>query len=74
MQGLELSAQDIQIQLSRRRPGQSDLTTPVCSLDHKIYAHLFILCIEKRKGSSSAAVWPGNGRHVGDPHRPASKE
>ncbi|KAG0703045.1 chorismate synthase [Suillus ampliporus] len=26
--GLELSAQDIQVQLSRRRPGQSDLTTP----------------------------------------------
>ncbi|PPQ67400.1 hypothetical protein CVT25_005979 [Psilocybe cyanescens] len=26
--GLELSAKDIQIQLSRRRPGQSDLTTP----------------------------------------------
>ncbi|KAF8912882.1 chorismate synthase [Gymnopilus junonius] len=26
--GLELSAQDIQTQLSRRRPGQSDLTTP----------------------------------------------
>nr|GAT50366.1 predicted protein [Mycena chlorophos] len=26
--GLELSAQDIQIQLNRRRPGQSDLTTP----------------------------------------------
>ncbi|PPQ95637.1 hypothetical protein CVT26_008666 [Gymnopilus dilepis] len=26
--GLELSAQDVQTQLSRRRPGQSDLTTP----------------------------------------------
>ncbi|KAJ8587908.1 chorismate synthase [Rhizopogon salebrosus TDB-379] len=26
--GLELSPQDIQVQLSRRRPGQSDLTTP----------------------------------------------
>lgn len=26
--GLSLSAQDIQVQLSRRRPGQSDLTTP----------------------------------------------
>lgn len=26
--GLQLSEQDIQIQLSRRRPGQSDLTTP----------------------------------------------
>ncbi|KAG2023234.1 chorismate synthase [Coprinopsis cinerea AmutBmut pab1-1] len=26
--GLELSAEDIQIQLSRRRPGQSNLTTP----------------------------------------------
>ncbi|KAF8167882.1 chorismate synthase [Crassisporium funariophilum] len=26
--GLELSAQDIQVQLSRRRPGQSNLTTP----------------------------------------------
>ncbi|KAF7319837.1 Chorismate synthase [Mycena kentingensis (nom. inval.)] len=26
--GLQLSAQDIQVQLSRRRPGQSDLTTP----------------------------------------------
>ncbi|KAG9000911.1 hypothetical protein FRB94_001552 [Tulasnella sp. JGI-2019a] len=26
--GLQLSANDIQIQLSRRRPGQSDLTTP----------------------------------------------
>ena len=30
MQGLELSPQDIQVQLSRRRPGQSQLTTPVC--------------------------------------------
>jgi hypothetical protein len=29
-QGLELSAQDVQSQLSRRRPGQSNLTTPVC--------------------------------------------
>lgn len=29
IQGLELSAADIQVQLSRRRPGQSDLTTPV---------------------------------------------
>lgn len=28
-QGLELSAADIQVQLSRRRPGQSNLTTPV---------------------------------------------
>jgi hypothetical protein len=28
-QGLQLTPQDIQIQLSRRRPGQSDLTTPV---------------------------------------------
>lgn len=27
-QGLELSAADIQVQLSRRRPGQSNLTTP----------------------------------------------
>ncbi|KAH6917166.1 chorismate synthase [Coprinopsis sp. MPI-PUGE-AT-0042] len=26
--GLELSPQDVQVQLSRRRPGQSDLTTP----------------------------------------------
>ena len=29
LQGLELSAADIQVQLSRRRPGQSNLTTPV---------------------------------------------
>ena len=29
IQGLELTAADIQVQLSRRRPGQSDLTTPV---------------------------------------------
>lgn len=28
-QGLQLSAQDVQTQLSRRRPGQSNLTTPV---------------------------------------------
>jgi len=28
-QGLHLSAQDVQTQLSRRRPGQSNLTTPV---------------------------------------------
>jgi chorismate synthase len=27
--GLELTEGDIQTQLSRRRPGQSDLTTPV---------------------------------------------
>ena len=30
-QGLELAPQDIQVQLSRRRPGQSNLTTPVHS-------------------------------------------
>jgi hypothetical protein len=30
LQGLQLSAQDVQSQLSRRRPGQSNLTTPVC--------------------------------------------
>ena len=29
LQGLKLSAQDVQSQLSRRRPGQSNLTTPV---------------------------------------------
>ena len=29
LQGLKLSAQDVQTQLSRRRPGQSNLTTPV---------------------------------------------
>lgn len=28
-QGLELTEEDIQVQLSRRRPGQSDITTPV---------------------------------------------
>jgi len=35
--GLELSAQDVQTQLSRRRPGQSDLTTP---RDEKDLVHL----------------------------------
>ncbi|KAF9015386.1 chorismate synthase [Cyathus striatus] len=35
--GLELSAQDIQVQLSRRRPGQSNLTTP---RDEKDLVHL----------------------------------
>ncbi|KAI0252666.1 chorismate synthase [Lactifluus subvellereus] len=35
--GLELSAQDVQIQLSRRRPGQSNLTTP---RDEKDLVHL----------------------------------
>ena len=29
LQGLPLIAQDVQTQLSRRRPGQSNLTTPV---------------------------------------------
>jgi chorismate synthase len=29
VQGLELTEEDIQVQLSRRRPGQSDITTPV---------------------------------------------
>ena len=29
LQGLQLAASDIQVQLSRRRPGQSNLTTPV---------------------------------------------
>lgn len=29
LKGMELTPEDIQIQLSRRRPGQSDLTTPV---------------------------------------------
>lgn len=28
--GMRLSPTDIQVQLSRRRPGQSNLTTPVC--------------------------------------------
>ena len=28
---MQLSAPDIQVQLSRRRPGQSNLTTPVCT-------------------------------------------
>lgn len=28
-QGLKLTEEDIQVQLSRRRPGQSDITTPV---------------------------------------------
>ncbi|KAF8530937.1 chorismate synthase [Gautieria morchelliformis] len=35
--GLQLSAPDIQVQLSRRRPGQSDLTTP---RDEKDLVHL----------------------------------
>ncbi|EIM83329.1 chorismate synthase [Stereum hirsutum FP-91666 SS1] len=35
--GLELSAKDIQVQLSRRRPGQSNLTTP---RDEKDLVHL----------------------------------
>jgi len=35
--GLELSAQDVQAQLSRRRPGQSNLTTP---RDEKDLVHL----------------------------------
>ncbi|KAH9964514.1 chorismate synthase [Russula dissimulans] len=35
--GLELSAQDVQTQLSRRRPGQSNLTTP---RDEKDLVHL----------------------------------
>ncbi|KJA29376.1 hypothetical protein HYPSUDRAFT_127496 [Hypholoma sublateritium FD-334 SS-4] len=35
--GLELSPQDIQVQLSRRRPGQSNLTTP---RDEKDLVHL----------------------------------
>ena len=30
LQGMRLTEEDIQIQLSRRRPGQSDLTTAVC--------------------------------------------
>lgn len=29
--GLVLSEPDVQTQLSRRRPGQSNLTTPVCT-------------------------------------------
>ena len=29
LQGLPLEAKDVQVQLSRRRPGQSALTTPV---------------------------------------------
>ena len=29
-QGLELTEEDMQVQLSRRRPGQSDITTAVC--------------------------------------------
>ena len=29
-QGLKITEEDIQIQLSRRRPGQSDITTAVC--------------------------------------------
>lgn len=33
-QGLELSAADIQVQLSRRRPGQSNLTTPARFQSH----------------------------------------
>ncbi|KAH7911812.1 chorismate synthase [Hygrophoropsis aurantiaca] len=35
--GLELSAQDVQVQLSRRRPGQSNLTTP---RDEKDLVHI----------------------------------
>ncbi|KAF7986176.1 hypothetical protein HWV62_38574 [Athelia sp. TMB] len=35
--GLQLSAEDVQIQLSRRRPGQSDLTTP---RDEKDLVHI----------------------------------
>lgn len=35
-QGLELSAADIQVQLSRRRPGQSNLTTPA-SIQTSLY-------------------------------------
>ncbi|KAH0838710.1 chorismate synthase [Lanmaoa asiatica] len=38
-QGLELSAADIQVQLSRRRPGQSNLTTPA-SRDEKDHVHV----------------------------------
>jgi hypothetical protein len=33
-QGLLLSEEDVQVQLSRRRPGQSDITTPVCYCDY----------------------------------------
>ena len=44
-QGLELSAKDVQIQLSRRRPGQSNLTTPVRLFSSFIKQfHLFIFC------------------------------
>jgi chorismate synthase len=44
-QGLQLAPQDIQVQLSRRRPGQSDLTTPV-SVFYFMYflAHKIEIC------------------------------
>lgn len=36
--GLQLTEADIQPQLSRRRPGQSNITTPV-SIDHTTQQH-----------------------------------
>jgi chorismate synthase len=46
LQGLKLSAQDVQTQLSRRRPGQSNLTTPVSSDLCFFYVSLFIFIFD----------------------------
>jgi hypothetical protein len=63
VQGLQLSAQDIQIQLSRRRPGQSDLTTPVSAFNQVFLPKYFKHrphppSLERREGSCSHPIWP----------------
>ena len=74
LQGLALSARDIQVQLSRRRPGQSDLTTPV-SFPILIY-HISTLksAIERREGSRACTIWHRTRCHPRNAHRPPSQE
>ena len=69
LQGLELSAQDIQVQLSRRRPGQSQLTTAVSIESFLSIMTNNLLTVEKRKRLGSTPIRFGTRRNIGHTNR-----
>ena len=69
LQGLELSSQDIQVQLSRRRPGQSQLTTAVSIESFLSIMTINLITAEKRKRLSSTPIRFGTRRNIGHANR-----
>jgi len=65
-QGLQLSAEDVQTQLSRRRPGQSNLTTPVGCNPCLSFITSEVLCLTKiarREGPCTSSIRNRTRRH-----------